>query len=616
VSRARSSGGKRAQPPGLRAPSRGLLLAGALALALRLVYLAGAADSPLQRNLELDPQLHDTHAWSLAQGQDPDRGRPYFRAPFYTHALALVYATFGHAPGAARVAQAVLGAVTAVLLGWIAWHLGGRRAALLAAFLAALYGPLIFFTGELLSVTLEIALAAASLLFTIRAAERSHRVRDAALGGLFLSLGAIARPTVLPFALAALAWLAWKGVGRRAVVVYAALALSMPLLVTLRNATEGGDPVFIASQGGINFAIGNHPSADGTTAYVPGVGSGLASTHEAPARVASKEAGRDLEPSEVSAFWFAKGLRFWRERPLEALVLYARKVALVWNRRELPNTLDQEFFGPLHSWLFRLPILPGFALVAPIALAAAWTERRRASLLPWFLVVTTLVTAAFFVCDRFRLPLVVALIPLAALALDRVWERTPSEGSIAKAARARPLAVLLLAAAFVLVWVPFSTFQATETGMSRYRLARAYEKDGNHQAAAESYVEADRAGLDTPEFLNAYGVFRMQNGDPIGAESLFLRAMDRQRANGPTHANLAEVYMRMERWEQAAVQYENAAGLLPEQAPELYVNAGMLYAGVGRKERAGRMFRAALEARPGFEPAVEGLAQLGVTSAP
>ena len=129
----------------------------------------------------------------------------------------------------------------------------------------------------------------------------------------------------------------------------------------------GHDPVFIASQGGINFFIGNHPAADGTTAYVPGIGSGLTSTHEAPARAASQEAGRPLRPSEVSAHWFRKGLAFWRERPGDALALYARKVGLVWNRRELPNTLDQEFFGPLHSWLFRLPILPGFALVAPIA---------------------------------------------------------------------------------------------------------------------------------------------------------------------------------------------------------------------------------------------------------
>ena len=219
-------------------------------------------------------------------------------------------------------------------------------------------------------------------------------------------------------------------------------------------------------------------------------------------------------------------------------------------------------------------------------------------------------------CDRFRLPLAVALIPLAAVGIDRALAFVRAEGSLVRAVRARPRAVALLAVAAALVWVPFPRLQATETGMSEYRLARAYEGEGRLQLAAEAYIRADRARLDTVEFLNAYGVFRMQQNDTMGAESLFLRALAHDSANGPTHGNLAEVYMRMERWEQAAVQYENAAGLLPEQAPELYVNAGMLYAGVGRKERAGRMFRAALEARPGFEPAVEGLAQLGVTSAP
>lgn len=608
----------RRSAPRARAPLRGLLLLGALALAIRLLYLADASDSPLQRNLELDPKLHDSHAWSLAQGLDPDQGRPYFRAPLYSHALALVYAVFGHSPGAARVFQGVLGAGTAVLLGWIAWHLAGRRAALFAALLAALYGPHIFFTGELLSVTLEIALAAASLLFTVRAARGPRPARDAAVAGIFLSLGAITRPTVLPFALVAIAWLLAKGAGRRAVLLYAALVLSLPLLVTLRNVVAGGDPVFIASQGGVNFTIGNHPGADGTTAYVPGIGSGLASTHEAAAREASNEAGRELRPSEVSAYWLRKGLSYWKERPGEALALYGKKIALVWNRRELPNTLDQEFFGPFHSRLFRLPILPGFALVAPIALVAAWTERRRAGagLLVGFLAVTTVVTAAFFVCDRFRLPLTVALIPLAAAGLSGAYERIRSAGSVESAARSRPAAIALLAAAAALVWLPFPRLQATETGMSRHRLASAHEKAGNLQAAAEAYIEADRAGLATPEFLNAYGVFRMRHGDPIGAEALFLRALDRERANGPTHANLAEVYMRMERYEHAAQAYENAAGLLPEQAAELYVNAGTLYAGVGRTERAARMFRAALGARPGFEPALEGMARLGLAPPP
>jgi 4-amino-4-deoxy-L-arabinose transferase-like glycosyltransferase len=598
------------------APVRALLLTGTLALVLRLVYLSGAASSPLQRNLELDPRLHDAQAWALAQGQDPDQGRPYFRAPLYTHTLALVYAAFGHDPGAARVVQALMGSVTAILLGWIAWHLAGRRAAVLAGILAALYGPFVFFTGELLSVTLEVLLAAGSLLFTIRAAGRSHPVRDAGLAGLFLALGAITRPTILPFALAALAWLIVKRAGRVAAVAYAVAALSLPLLVTLRNTVAGGDPVFIASQGGINFYIGNNPSADGTTAYVPGIGSGLASTHEAPARVASREEGRELRPSEVSSHWLRKGLAFWSDAPGRALALTMKKIGLVWNRRELPNTLDQEFFGPLHSWLFRIPILPGFAAIAPIGLAAGWIDRRRASLLLAFLVLGTLVTAAFFVCDRFRLPLAVALIPLTAVGIDRALASVRAEGSVLGAVRASPRAVALLAAAAALVWIPFPKLQATETGMSEYRLARAYEGEGNLQLAAEAYVRADRAGLDTVEFLNAYGVFRMQQNDTIGAESLFLRALARDSANGPTHGNLAEVYMRMERYEQAAVEYENAAGLLPERAAELYVNAGMLYAGVGRTDRARRMFREALRVRPGFEPAAEGLARLGLTARP
>ena len=46
--------------------------------------------------------------------------------------------------------------------------------------------------------------------------------------------------------------------------------LVVVLPITIRNCAVGGDAVLIASQGGVNFYIGNNPDSDGRTAIVPG----------------------------------------------------------------------------------------------------------------------------------------------------------------------------------------------------------------------------------------------------------------------------------------------------------------------------------------------------------
>lgn len=597
-----------------------------IALWIRVVYITGAAQSPLFAHLELDARVNDAQAWALAGGENPEPG-PYFRAPLYAYFLASVYSVFGHDLIAARLAQALLGAIIAALIGAIALTLWGRRTGILAAILAAVYGPLIYFCGELVSVTLEVALIAGSLALTLRAARSRGGGRGTvAVAGLLLAAAAITRPTVLPFALAAAVWLHARSAGRVAVGIYLVAALSLPLAATLRNGLLAGDWVFIASQGGINFYIGNNPLSDGSTPYVPGAGSGIAATHEEPARIASAAAGRALRPSEVSAYWYRRGAEFWARTPGRALLHYAKKVGLVWNRRELPNNQDQQFFAPFHSWIFRVPWLPGFALLAPIALVAAWTERRTAGLLTAFLAVTTAVTAAFFVCDRFRLPLAVAVIPLAAAGAVRclaevaaLARRSSWPRALARTiATHRPTAALFAAAAAFVV-LPFARLQATETGLSWFRLARAYESAGQARLAAQAYGDAETAGLATPEFYNNFGLLALRQRAPVPAEARFRRALMIDPKYGPAHANLAELYMRAEKWDFAATEYAAAAALIPDRAAELYTNAGMLYANLGRAAEARAVYERALRARPGFGPAVEGLARLatpGAGSAP
>ena len=614
-----------------------ILLAGVglLAFAIRLVYLSGVSQSPLYLHPALDARINNEQAWELARGSvggagrgggggsaaggghdmalepDPAR-RPYFRAPGYAYALATVYVAAGHDLHAARVAQAALGALTALLLGLLARSIWSPRVGVVAALMGALYGPAIYFDGELVSASLELFLAALALWLLVEG-DRRRSAGWLASAGFALAAAAVTRPTVLPFAFLAILWLLWRRVPIRAVALLAVAALSLPLAATARNFVVARDPVFIASQGGINFTIGNHDRADGTTPAVPGLGSGVTATYDAPYREASRLSGRPLRASEVSRFWFRRGTRFWAEDPVAGIALYGRKVAMMWNRRELPNTQDQAFFAPFHSWLFRGPWLLGFALLAPVALAAAWFERRRAAVLILFGGTLVAVTAAFFVCDRFRLPLAAVVIPLAAAGAVAAWDRLRGKRSEGGNKPTRPpvaLAGAALLAAAALVWLPFPRWQGVEEGMSWFRLATAYEQTRQTTRAADAYARAERAGFATPEFYNNAGLFSLRGGDLVAAEKRFIRAIQLEPEHGPALANMAEVMMRREKWPQAAQFYRYAAAALPERAPELWTNAGAIHQRVGFWTESRLDYERALALRPGFLPAAEGLRSL------
>ncbi|HEU4334160.1 MAG TPA: tetratricopeptide repeat protein [Candidatus Eisenbacteria bacterium] len=603
--------------PGL---GRALFLVALAALAIRLVYLSGATQSPLFLQPALDARVNDAQAWAMASGAGSGGpAEPYFRPPLYGAFFAAIYSVAGHDLSAPRVAQTALGVGTVLLLGLIGATLWDRRVGIAAAAIGALYAPAIYFEGELVSATLELFLAALALWLLLEGAKRRSEAWLAG-AGLALAAGAVTRPTILPFALLAVVWL-WKRVPARTAAIFLAAVLSLPVAATVRNVVVARDPVFIASQGGVNFYIGNHDDADGTTPRVPGLGSGVTATYDAPFREASRLAERPLRASEVSAFWFGRGFEYWSREPLDAAWLTARKIAMVWNRRELPNTQDQAFFGPYNSWLFRAPLLLGFAVIAPIALAAAWFERRRAGVLVLYAGALTIATAVFFVCDRFRLPLAAAVIPLAGAGLVRAWDwwRGSRPGGSSESGgpdragrlrRAAPVASALMAAA-AFVWLPFPKWQAVEEGMSWFRIATAHEQAGDARSAGGAYARAERAGLNAPEFWNNYGLHALRVGDLDAAVARFRRAVEIDASHGPALGNLAEAYLRREEWSLAAGAYAAAAGAMPERAAELMTNAGALYHREGKLDAARQAYKIALAAVPGFDAAEQGMRALG-----
>jgi tetratricopeptide (TPR) repeat protein len=467
----------------------GIGVALAIGAAVRVVYLLQTADSPFFENFMGDAAHFDRWAKAIAGGNILG-SEPFFRAPLYPYLLGFFYWLTDRHLVWVHIIQHAIGLLGIWATADLARHLWDRRAAVAAALLAALYPVAIFFEGQLLLDHLLTTLAPLVLL-TTWAAVHSARARTAVVCGIAIGLFAITRPTILLTMPILLGWVYWQqsegstrrtAVGRVALVVLVAVLIILP--VALRNRMVGGDTVPISSQGGVNFYIGNNPTADGVSASLPPLGTDW--TNNDATALAEAARGSSLKPSAVSGYWLVRGLEFWRDHPSDALRLWGRKCVLFWQSTEFANNLDIYWFTDRWGRVLRwLPVSFGL-IVALGAIGWAATARQRPDrlwLLAWSLCYTFAVTL-FFIVARFRLPIVPVWIGAAAAGLIWFWDSL-------RAAKGKALIVGAVAFVTVFSLVRVDWFPIRSDAHQRSFLAL-----GNIEMAAGRTVDA-RAAYDS-----------------------------------------------------------------------------------------------------------------------
>jgi len=488
-----------AKPRGLdRADARNAAIVFGAALVLRLVFFfLNRRNNPLFDYPIMDAKYHLEWAQGILAG-DFWGDEVFFRAPFYPYLLALLYKIGGAKIGFVILCQHLMGSLSAVLVYILSRRFFAGGVSLAAGFLTALYWPLIYFEGDLLFETLFVFLTLAFLVALVAAIER----RSAALlavSGAVLGLAAITRPPilvlvpVLPFVFRLSAeGRGTAGAARRgwirstALVIAGALALIVP--VTVRNYVVGRDFVGIASQGGVNFYIGNNPQSDGRTAIVPGTRWDWWGGYEDSIKLAETAMGRKLKPSEVSDYYFRKGMEFIVTDPAKSVSLLARKLYLFWAAGERSNNKYIYFFWH-QSGMGKVP-LPGFWFLGPLSLLGGvllWPRRRELSLLYLFVVAYMLAIVAFFVNDRFRVPVVPVLAVFAGYSIVHLWKAF--RGS--KSALWTALPILAACAVFVNAdLLRFAENKIEQDALSHYTLGNAYLNRGDTEKAIGEYEDA------------------------------------------------------------------------------------------------------------------------------
>ena len=433
--------------------------------AIKVLVLAQLQHHPLlQPEGDLDPAAYVQLARRVLEGDIALGPGLYYLSPLYIYFLA---ATLWVADSFTwvRLMQIALGTAAVGCIFATARDWFGRRAAWVAAGLAALTGVFTFYEILILQAALDAFLTAAALMFLTKAlldlpseggshvisprtsSPMRHRVASARrrvasafrrkelLAGVFFGLQVLNRPNVLvAVAGVTLSLLVFRRARIAAVLVAGVLVAIAP--VVLRNALVSRQFALVSSQGGLNFYIGNNEAATGQYVAVPGVRANIDGQSGDTRRVAEQAAGRPLTDAEVSSHFTGLAMTWMREHPASAARLFVRKLALVFNARhqwldfsypyyarDSGSLLGLLFVGP---WLLVPLGLVGIALglrpPSPRRGCGVTDEIRHRAYLVWasFVPCYALGVALFYVAERYRLPIFVPLCVAAGGAVERI----------------------------------------------------------------------------------------------------------------------------------------------------------------------------------------------------
>lgn len=359
-------------------------------------------------------------------------GRTY-QGPLYPYLVAVTYHLLGPAVGWVYVWQMALGMVSIVLVHVLTRRYFDDVAALLAAALTLLYGPLLYYEFTLLRATLIVFCGLLLVFLLDQAREKQTTLPWLAVGVvLSLSLALKAHFVLLLLAAAVLlvlrCWKQWRRFGRCAGVFLGGLLIGFSP-VGVRNLVVGVSPLVTATSGPPTFLGAN--AQDATYA-------GYGRRHAA--RILGQTSSAFL-PTVIATLKTHPNL-------MSYLRLLQSKVLATWHWYEPPNNANF-YYARLHSRLLRcLPV--SFGLIGPpalVGLVLALPRFRRCAPLYLLVLLNLLVLYLFFVVGRFRLPLAAALVPFAGFTASRLMHflcaRRWSAAGATLAATALPALVAL-----------------------------------------------------------------------------------------------------------------------------------------------------------------------------
>jgi len=573
-----------------------------LALAVRAAFFLELHDQPVFSLLMIDSQKYDLWARTLASGKWLGSSI-FYQAPLYPYFLGVFYTLFGPSALLVRSANALLSALSCVLLCAAGRRFFGKPVGMVAGAILAIYPTSLFFDSQLQKSSLDLFLTCL-LLYLLSLFSRQRPYLLLAGTGLVLGCLILTRENAFSLVPVAMAYAYFtsplpgfrSGLIRLSLLAAGLTAVLLP--VGLRNYAVGGEFHLTTSQMGPNFFIGNRPGADGLYSPLIAGRSEVFFESRDATDLAEREAGRRLSPGEVSQFWMGKALGAIESDPLAWLRLMIRKALLLLNRVEIPDTYDQYSYADWSRLLRVVTPLLHFGTLLPLAAAGIWMTRSRRREL-WVLYVVLAMYAfsviLFYVFSRYRFPLVPVGLLFAAAGIVGF-----ARGLAAR--RWRQLAVpasLVVAAALLANWPMLDDRVEKFQSLMHGNVGLALANQGRFEAARTAleralYWDATNAMAQ----LNMGSLLR-KIGRDRDALAYLQRAVSLEPAVPEDHLELGRCLSGLGRSAEAIAAYRETINLDPLNAWAWYWTAQESEK-MGNHAEAQHAFSEARRLNPGF----------------
>lgn len=574
-------------------------------LLIRVVVLARLTASPYLLTTRGDMHFYDEWARRILSGELGDH-LAFYGLPGYPYLLAALYKIAGYGPFVPALLQALLEAGTGMLIYKVSVGIFSGtvlRRAQIVGVLAAL-GWAFFVPAQTYAVVLMptawLIFIFWVILWRIVGWKNVPTKWEALVLGLLVGLGATAIATILfliPLLVSAILFKPTISthsqfrtrVSALLLLFLGATAGTSPCWV--HNCLVARDPVFLSAHSGINFWIGNNPSANGYPRFPPGLHAGQAAMLKDSIDVAEGAAGHSLKRGEVARFWSAKARDYIKRYPAAWLRLVALKFRAFWSAFQYD---DLSIITVLREQKVTFPGIY-FGLVASFALPAMILGWKAAPAGRWVTSAIALQMMALlpvFTTERYRLPVVPGLLVFAAFGLV-VFCNNLAAGNFRPALY---YSALLAVSTVFISWPQRdpslwaldaynSGWQALESGnfalaQRKLELARSYVPDnaetnfafGNLKLAQSDAAAATTFYLATlrldPQHrgaINNLGVLALENGQSDIAEQRFREALAIDARNPKTHFLLAKTLIAKGQTENAREEIDRAISLAPGQ---------------------------------------------------
>ena len=560
------------------------------AIIFRFFYVSEITYSPLYDAPVVDGRTYVYLSNYLASGNWlGETLGPFWQPPLYPYFLAVVrILSENFFFDTVRWVQCILSSLTCIgiyLLG-CKWY--NSKVGLLASGTACIYGPMIFFDGEILPASLAMSLSMAGLL-VYESAQNKNRKNYFFLSGLLFGFASITVATILIGVFTLFAWTIYRKRNLSHGILFLFGVTLIVGLVTWRNVEVGNDNVLISSNSGVNFFIGNNEKYDETINIRAGWQWD---------KLVNQPSSLGIElPSEKSAFFWRSSFDFIKKNPIDYVLLQLRKTWELFNGYEKGRNQDIYFWRNysevLSLLLWHYGLAFPFGLISPLALIGLVRYCKQFHNFGGLYIFTyVLAMVMFFPTARYR----IVIIPLLLIFFAQTcfWFKELLQNRNYRDSLLGLFTVVLLLVFLNIGGRPMNMKGDAEI---HFNLGQAFVDKNKPEKALTHFQNAVQMDSTYWQAWFNLGSIEGMRGNLDAAKNIFLKVTVSEPNRPEVWVNLAHAQRGLEQNESAIFSYEQALRINP-YLPKIYLELLQLCTQLGQTEKAEKVLNKAIKIYP------------------